>query len=53
MIVLDTHIWVWWVDGNERLTKKHQEYINEYQSQGLGVSILRRQIFIFFGYNKR
>lgn len=34
MIVLDTHIWVWWVDGNERLTKKHQEYIEEYQSQG-------------------
>jgi PIN domain nuclease of toxin-antitoxin system len=40
MIVLDTHIWVWWVDGSERLTKKHQEYIEEYQSLGLGVSIV-------------
>lgn len=29
-----------WVDGSERLTKKHLEYIEEYQSQGLGVSIV-------------
>jgi PIN domain nuclease of toxin-antitoxin system len=40
MIILDTHIWVWWVDDNERLTKKHREYIEEYQSEGLGVSIV-------------
>ncbi|MBD2559290.1 MULTISPECIES: type II toxin-antitoxin system VapC family toxin [Nostoc] len=40
MIILDTHIWIWWVDDNERLTKKHREYIEEYQSQGLGVSIV-------------
>jgi PIN domain nuclease of toxin-antitoxin system len=40
MIVLDTHIWVWWVDGSERLTKKHREYIEKYQCQGLGVSIV-------------
>jgi PIN domain nuclease of toxin-antitoxin system len=40
MIVLDTHIWVWWVDDNARLTKKHREWIEEHQSQGLGVSIV-------------
>jgi PIN domain nuclease of toxin-antitoxin system len=40
IIVLDTHIWVWWVDDNARLTKKHREWIEEYQSQGLGVSIV-------------
>jgi PIN domain nuclease of toxin-antitoxin system len=40
VIVLDTHIWVWWVDDSERLTKKHREHIEEYQSQGLGVSIV-------------
>jgi PIN domain nuclease of toxin-antitoxin system len=40
MIVLDTHIWVWWVDGNERLTKKYYEWIEDHQSQGLGVSIV-------------
>ena len=39
MILLDTHIWVWWVDDNQRLTQKHREWLNEYQSQGLGVSI--------------
>jgi len=38
MIVLETHIWVWWVDKNARLTQKHQDWIQQYQSQGLGVS---------------
>jgi PIN domain nuclease of toxin-antitoxin system len=40
MIVLDTHIWVWWVDGNSKLTTKYRSWIEEYQSQGLGVSIV-------------
>ncbi|MGJ5631873.1 type II toxin-antitoxin system VapC family toxin [Nostoc sp. KVJ20] len=40
MIVLDTHIWVWWVDDNSKLTTKYREWIEEYQSQGLGVSIV-------------
>lgn len=40
MIVLDTHIWVWWVDNNQRLTTKYRQWIQTYQSQGLGVSIV-------------
>ncbi len=24
MIILDTHIWIWWVDGNMGLTERHQ-----------------------------
>jgi PIN domain nuclease of toxin-antitoxin system len=40
MIILDTHILVWWVDDNSRLTTKYREYIEEYQSQGLGISIV-------------
>jgi PIN domain nuclease of toxin-antitoxin system len=24
MILLDTHIWIWWVDRNPRLTPNHQ-----------------------------
>jgi PIN domain nuclease of toxin-antitoxin system len=40
MIILDTHILVWWVDDNSRLTTKYREWIEEYQSQGLGVSIV-------------
>jgi PIN domain nuclease of toxin-antitoxin system len=40
MIILDTHSWVWWVDDNQRLTQQHREWIQEYQSQGLGISII-------------
>ncbi|MEG4505219.1 type II toxin-antitoxin system VapC family toxin [Microcoleus sp. F6_B4] len=40
MIVIDTHIWVWWVDDNTRLTQKHRDWIQQYQSQGLGISII-------------
>jgi PIN domain nuclease of toxin-antitoxin system len=40
MIVLDTHIWVWWVQGDARLTEKYQNWLREYESQGLGVSII-------------
>ena len=40
MILLDTHIWVWWIDNNQRLTTKHRQWIQTYQSQGLGVSIV-------------
>lgn len=40
MIVLDTHIWVWWVDSSAQLTAQHQERIAEYQPGGLGVSVI-------------
>lgn len=40
MIILDTHIWIWWVDDNQRLTEKHRQWIEKYQSQGLGISII-------------
>jgi PIN domain nuclease of toxin-antitoxin system len=40
MIILDTHIWVWWVDGNQRLTKQYEAWIEMSQSQGIGVSIV-------------
>ncbi|MEH1805720.1 type II toxin-antitoxin system VapC family toxin [Nostoc sp.] len=40
MIILDTHIWIWWVDNSERLNQRYRDWIEEYQSQGLGVSII-------------
>ncbi|PHM08024.1 type II toxin-antitoxin system VapC family toxin [Nostoc sp. 'Peltigera malacea cyanobiont' DB3992] len=40
MIILDTHIWVWWVQGDARLTKQHQNWLQQYESQGLGISIM-------------
>lgn len=40
MIVLDTHIWVWWVDGSRRLTNGQLEYIHQYGPEGLGLSVI-------------
>jgi PIN domain nuclease of toxin-antitoxin system len=40
MIVLDTHIWVWWVQNDSRLTKQQQQWLKDYESDGLGLSIL-------------
>ncbi|HEY9798893.1 MAG TPA: type II toxin-antitoxin system VapC family toxin [Leptolyngbyaceae cyanobacterium] len=40
MILLDTHIWVWWVQNDSRLTKQQRQWLQDYESDGLGVSIL-------------
>lgn len=40
MIVLDTHIWVWWVDGNSRLTPEQQDLLHQHEADGLGVSVI-------------
>lgn len=40
MIILDTHIWVWWVQNDSRLTKQQRQWLQDYESDGLGVSIL-------------
>jgi PIN domain nuclease of toxin-antitoxin system len=40
MIVLDTHIWVWWVHGDPRLTEIQTKFIEEHEGDGLGVSII-------------
>ena len=39
MILLDTHMWLWWVQDVDRLTKRHEEIIQAHESEGLGVSI--------------
>jgi PIN domain nuclease of toxin-antitoxin system len=39
MIILDTHIWIWWVDDSPRLPERLRELIDTYQPSGLGVSI--------------
>jgi PIN domain nuclease of toxin-antitoxin system len=40
VIVLDTHIWVWWVHGDEHLNKQQSDWLEENEEQGLGVSII-------------
>jgi len=39
-MVLDTHIWVWWVHGDSQLPQSYQEYLKEAEEQELGVSII-------------
>ncbi|MGK5090945.1 type II toxin-antitoxin system VapC family toxin [Deltaproteobacteria bacterium TL4] len=40
MIVLDTHIWIWWVHGDAILPKEYETYLQEHEEQELGVSII-------------
>ena len=40
MIILDTQILVWWVNDSDRLTEQYRHWLQEYQAQGLGVSII-------------
>lgn len=39
MIIIDTHIWVWWIHNDDRLTEKIREYIKANEEEGLGVSL--------------
>lgn len=38
MIVLDTHIWVWWVHGSERLAQSQEQVIQAHEADVIGVS---------------
>lgn len=40
MIVIDTHIWLWWVDNSPRLTQHQRKLLEDHRDQGLGVSII-------------
>jgi PIN domain nuclease of toxin-antitoxin system len=40
MIVLDTHIWIWWVDESKKLSQRSKEIIEQNIEHGLGVSII-------------
>jgi PIN domain nuclease of toxin-antitoxin system len=40
MIVLDTHIWVWWVHGDEQLTQAQREAIAANEDDLIGVSVI-------------
>jgi PIN domain nuclease of toxin-antitoxin system len=40
VIVLDTHIWVWWVHGDDRLTKAQTDLITANEADIIGVSAI-------------
>lgn len=40
MIVLDTHIWIWWVSEDDHLTPASRAVIETHRSSGLGISAI-------------
>lgn len=40
MIVLDTHIWIWWVHDDAQLPADCKTYIQSEEANGLGISII-------------
>jgi PIN domain nuclease of toxin-antitoxin system len=40
MIVLDTHIWIWWVHGDEKLTASQLEVIEANEDGEIGISAI-------------
>lgn len=40
MIVLDTHIWIWWVHGDDRLARTQAEVIEANEGERIGVSAI-------------
>ncbi len=39
-MLIDTHIWIWWVNGDSQLKPEHEDAINAAQRTGIGVSII-------------
>ncbi len=40
MIVLDTHVWVWWVHDDKKLTQAQRDAIRENENDLIGVSAI-------------
>jgi PIN domain nuclease of toxin-antitoxin system len=40
VILLDTHIWFWWVRNDPLLQPAHAQYIAANQANGIGVSVI-------------
>jgi PIN domain nuclease of toxin-antitoxin system len=40
VILLDTHIWVWWVSGAAPLSAQHAQLLQQQEANGIGVSVI-------------
>jgi len=40
VILLDTHVWVWWLTGHARMTPTLLKHLQAHQPSGLGVSVI-------------
>ena len=40
MIILDTHIWIWWVHGDRKLSQTAATAIESHESLTIGISVM-------------
>ena len=40
MILIDTHIFIWWIQGDSKLTESYKNLLREKEGTGIGVSII-------------
>ena len=40
MILIDTHIWIWWANGSSELRDDHRRTIHAARHEGIGVSAI-------------
>jgi len=40
VILLDTHIWIWFADESNQLPEQHKQVIEQHRTDGIGVSII-------------
>jgi len=40
MILIDTHIFIWWIQGDSRLSESHKDLLRENEKTGIAVSII-------------
>ena len=40
MIVIDTHIWIWWVHGHTDLKPWMRDLLLKHESSGIGISVI-------------
>jgi len=40
VILLDTHVWIWLLNGDAKLTERHVRAISDNKGSGLGVSVI-------------
>jgi PIN domain nuclease of toxin-antitoxin system len=40
MVVLDTHVWIWWVSDNQRLRQAQRQAIADNVANRIGVSVI-------------
>ncbi len=40
MILLDTHVWVWWANNDARLSTRHKRLILQHAATGIGLSAI-------------